>query len=82
MLMAALTVAPTPLGPTHAAVIQDTVWLPTGTRVKVIKSVVSNIGSLIPRRSVQKAGWAWGQGYYNIIMHILISLRVDKREKS
>ena len=35
ILMAVLTVAPTPLGPTHVAVIQDTAWLPTGTRVKV-----------------------------------------------
>ena len=34
-LTAALTVAPIPLGPTHAAVIQDTVWLPIGIRVKV-----------------------------------------------
>ena len=30
-----LTVAPIPLGPTHVAVIQDTVWLPTDARVKV-----------------------------------------------
>ena len=45
-LTAALTVAPIPLGPTHAAVIQDTVWLPIGTRVKVIKSIVSNIEAL------------------------------------
>jgi hypothetical protein len=34
-LMAVLIVAPTPLGPTHAAVELDTVWLPIGTHVKV-----------------------------------------------
>jgi hypothetical protein len=34
-LMAVLIVAPTPLGPTHAAVELDTVWLPIGTCVKV-----------------------------------------------
>ena len=36
MLTAVFTVAPTPMGPTHAAVIQDTVWLPIGTHVKVL----------------------------------------------
>ena len=34
-LTAVLTVAPTPLGPTHVAVIQDTGWLPTDMDVKV-----------------------------------------------
>ena len=36
ILMAVLTVASTPLGPTYVAVIQDTAWLPTGARVKVL----------------------------------------------
>ena len=34
-LMVVITIAPKPLGPTHAAVERDTVWQPIDAHVKV-----------------------------------------------
>ena len=67
-LIAVLTIALTPLGPTHVAVIQDTVLLPTDMHVKVhfIKSQYSilipmmQISQLCMQLALKSYRRAWG----------------------